>query len=83
MDENLKRGIRRLARDAETGIARSILRWKYRRETGTPPEDGYIETRAKTVADAAHQVIAERGRNVWQELKKVYAGAGTGKDSEK
>ncbi len=82
MDENIKKGIKRLTENAEIGIARSILRWKYKKENGTPPGDDDIETQSRMVAGKAHDVIAERGRNVWNELKKVYAKTAAKEDSD-
>jgi len=72
MDENIKKGIRKLAEDAEAGIARSILRWKYKKEGTLSPGDDYLENQSRMIADRAHDVIAKRGRNAWNELKKVY-----------
>jgi hypothetical protein len=72
MDENIKRGIKRLAEDAEVGIARSILRWKCKKEGVAPPQDDELESRSRMVADKAHRVISKRGMNVWNEFKKVY-----------
>ena len=34
MDENIKKGMKKLAENAEIGVARSILRWKYKKERG-------------------------------------------------
>ena len=82
MDENIKKGIKRLTENAEIGIARSILRWKHKKEKGTPPGDDDIETQSRMVAGKAHGVIAERGRNFWNELKKVYAKTGAEEESE-
>jgi hypothetical protein len=73
MDEKTKEGIRRLAKDAETSIARSILRWKYKKEGISPPGGDVLESQARRVTDTARGVISERGKNVWNELKKVYA----------
>jgi hypothetical protein len=80
MGENIKKGIRRLAEDAEAGIARSILRWKYKKEGISPPGDDDLETQSRAVADRARGVIAERGMNVWNELKKVYDKSGGKED---
>ena len=82
MDENIKKGIKRLAENAEIGVARSILRWKYKKERGAPPMDDDLETQSRMVAGKAHDVIAERGRNVWNELKKVYAKTGGKEESD-
>lgn len=76
MDENFRKGISRLAEDAEAGIARSILRWKYKKEGVSPPGDDDLETQSRQIADRARGVIAERGMNIWNEFKKVYVKSG-------
>jgi hypothetical protein len=80
MDENIRKGIRRLAKEAEEGIARSILRWKYKKEGVSPPGDDDLETQSRRVADTARGVISKRGKTVWNELKKVYAKSGDKED---
>lgn len=74
MDEKTKEGIKRLTRDAERGIARSIIRWKYKKEGKSLPEDQQLDEQSRKVADTAHQVLSESGRNLWTELKKAYQG---------
>jgi len=83
MDESIKNGIRRLAEDAETGIARSILRWKYKKEGVSPPGDDDLETQSRQIAYRARGVIADRGMNIWNEFKKVYAKSGVKEDPGK
>jgi hypothetical protein len=83
MDENIRNGIRRLAEDAETVIARSILRWKYKKEGVSPPGRDDLETQSREIADRARGVISERGLNIWNELKKVYAKSGVKEDPGK
>ena len=73
MDEKTKEGIKRMAEDAETGIARSLLRWKYKKEGISPPGEDDLESQARRVTDTARSVISARGKNVWNELKRVYA----------
>jgi len=80
MDENIGKGIRRLAEDAEARIARSILRWKYKKEGVSPPGDDDLESRSRRIADTARGVISERGKSVWNEFKKVYAKSGVNED---
>ena len=82
MDENIKKGIKRLAINAEIGVARSILRWKYKKEGRDAPGDDELKDQSRGVAGKAHEVIAERGRNVWNELKKVYAKTEVREDSD-
>ena len=82
MDENIKKGIKRLAEDAEMGFARSILRWKYKKEGRDVLGDDELKDQSRKVAGRAHEVIAERGRNIWKELKKVYAKTEVREDSD-
>ena len=70
--EEIKKNIKKLTEDAEVRVARSILRWKYRREGKPKPSNQQLENDSTQVARRAHKVIARRGRNVWNELKRVY-----------
>jgi hypothetical protein len=76
MDESTKKVIRRLAEDGEARVARSILRWKYKKEGIAPPGDEDLESQSRRIADTARGVISERGKNLWNEIKKVYAKSG-------
>ncbi len=82
MDENIKKGIKKLAENVEIGAARSILRWKYKKEGRDAPGDDELKEQSLRVAGKAHEIIAERGRNVWNELKKVYAKTGAKEESD-
>ena len=82
MDENIKKGIKKLAENAEIGAARSILRWKYKKEGRDAPGDDELKAQSRKVAGKAHEVIAESGRNVWNEFKKVYAKNEVREDSD-
>ena len=72
MDEEIKKNVKKLARDAENRIARSILRWKYKREGKPVPVEHQLENESRYVAEKAHQVISKRGKTVLNELKKAY-----------
>ncbi len=72
MDDKTKREIKKIARNTEVKIAESILRWKYKKEGKRIPEDGNLHTQSRVVADKAHRIISQRGKNIWKELKKSY-----------
>ena len=72
MDEQIKKNVKKLALDAENKVARSILRWKYKKEGKTVPEEHQLDNESRYVAEKAHQVIAKRGKTVLNELKRVY-----------
>lgn len=82
MDENTRNGLKKLVNDAEAGIAKSLLRWRYKREGRLSPAEDEMEARSRVVADTAHDILAKRGKTVWNELKKVYLKEGRdGEDS--
>jgi hypothetical protein len=72
MDERFRKNLGRLARDAEVKLARSVLRWKYKKEDKPIPIDDQLECESRYVTNRAHEIIAKRGQNVWTELKKAY-----------
>ena len=72
MDEEFKKGLKRIARDTEIKVAESILRWKVKKEGGKMPDDQHIQRQSTVIADQAHRIISKRGRNIWNQLKGVY-----------
>jgi len=72
MDEDLKKGIKKVARDTEIKVTESVLRWKVKKEGGKMPDDQNIRRQSEVIADQAHQIISKRGKNIWNQLKGVY-----------
>ena len=72
MDEELKKDLGKLARHTELKVARSVLRWKYRREGRAVPLADQLDHESRRVADRARQVLSRRGKTVLEELKKAY-----------
>ncbi len=71
MEEKTKANLKRIAGEAEVRIARSLLRWKYRKEGREFPFDHQIERDSRYIAGKAHEVISRRGKNIFNELKRV------------
>lgn len=72
MDEEIKKGFKRIARNTGVKVTESILRWKYKKEGKTIPDDQSLEVQSGLITDQAHQIISRSGKNIWGELKKVY-----------
>ena len=72
MSEETKDNLKKMTEEVEMRLARSILRWKYRKEGKEAPLDYQLDNESRRVADRAHQVVVKRGKNVLDELKKVY-----------
>ncbi len=72
MEQDTKNNLKKIAEEAEMRVARSIPRWKYKKEEKQVPPEYQLENQSRQVAGQAHQVIAKRGKNIFNELKKVY-----------
>jgi hypothetical protein len=71
MDNEIKNNLNRITRDAETGVARAILRWRYKKEGKPAPGEDRLAAEARQIAGRAHEIIGTRGRSVWNEFKKL------------
>ena len=83
MDEEIKKGLRKIVRDTENRMAGSLLKWRYTKEGKKIPDEQDIERQSRQVADEARRIITRRGKNILKELKKAYRGMkdeGNGKD---
>ena len=76
MDNETKGNMKRIAQEAEIRVAKSILRWKYKKEGRHIPPQYRLENESRKIAGRAHEVLAERGKTVFNELKRVYKKKG-------
>lgn len=72
MAEETKHNLKKIAEEAEMKVAKSVLRWKYKKEGKDVPPEYRLESESRQIAGRAHEVLVERGKNVFNELKKVY-----------
>ncbi|MGD9031031.1 MAG: hypothetical protein PVJ69_17885 [Desulfobacteraceae bacterium] len=81
MDDELKKGLKKMAKNAELKVAESLLRWKYKKEGKSAPDDESIGQQTRTITDQAHQIIAKRGKRIWAGFKEAYQKARKEEDS--
>ena len=72
MAEETKHNLKKIAEEAEMKDAKSVLRWKYKKEGKDVPPEYRLESESRQIAGRAHEVLAKRGKTVFNELKKVY-----------
>ena len=72
MDEQTRESLKKAVEKAETRLAKSMLRWKYKKEGRPTPLDHQLEEESREVGRRAHGIIARRGKRALQELKKAY-----------
>jgi hypothetical protein len=82
VDEDIKITLKRVAKNTEIRAARSVLRWKYRRSGKRLTDEEDLDRHSEVIADQAHQIIAETGRSIWNELKKAYHKGQKKEDSD-
>jgi len=80
MSEDIKRDLKKLARDTETRVAKSLLKWKYRKEGKSVPDEQRVRRDSEAVAERANRILAERGKRAWAEMKRVYRQSQGGED---
>jgi len=72
MDEDIKRGLKKMAKDTQVKVAESILRWKYKKEGKKVPDEEDIGRQSEELAHQAHEIVAKRGKKIWNEIKRAY-----------
>jgi len=72
MDKDFKKGLKKMVRNTELKATEALLRWKYKKEGKQVIDNQNIELQSQVIANQAHEIIAQRGKNIWNELKKVY-----------
>ena len=83
MDPKTREGLVRLAKKTELRATESLLRWKYKKEGKGTPDKESLEAQSRNVANQANQILAERGRNVWQGIKKAWKDRNRGEDDHR
>lgn len=73
MGNETKKNLKKITEEAEMRVVRSILRWKYKKEGKHVPPEYRLEDESRHIAGRAHDILAERGKNVFREIKKVYS----------
>jgi len=72
MDEDLKKGLKKIVRNTELKATETLLRWRYKKEGKKIFDNRDLELQSQVITDQAHQIITRRGKNIWNELKKIY-----------
>jgi hypothetical protein len=72
MSKDIKHNLKSLAKETEVKLAKSILRWRYKKEGKKLPDKDYLEHKSRIITDRANMIIAQRGKNIFDEFKKAY-----------
>lgn len=81
MAKDIKSNLKNLAKETEVKITESILRWKLKKIDGKTPDKNQLEYESRLITDQANKILAKRGKNVLEELKKAYRESKKREDS--
>jgi hypothetical protein len=65
----------------ELNLAKSILRWKIRKEGRVEPRDEELEAAAANLLEEAREIARRRGKSLYEILKEEAKGLFRSKDS--
>jgi len=81
LDEEIKKSVRKVVKEAEAGVARTLLRWRFRREGKVLPfTDQELREESLQIADRAHKALSGAGKSLLQGIKRAYRAPGKGED---
>jgi hypothetical protein len=72
MSKDIKDDLKRLAKETEVKLAKSILKWRIKKEGKRLPDNDYLEHKSRLITDRANIILAQRGKNIFNEFKKAY-----------
>jgi nitrogenase subunit NifH len=72
MANDIKDGIKKIAKETEVKLTGFLLRWKDQREGKEIPDDDAIDRKSRIVADKANEIFKRRGKTIFNEIKNVY-----------
>ncbi len=84
MKNDVKKDLKKMAKETQTSIVRSLLSWKYKRDGRPVPDDETLQMQSRQISRQANDFILGRGKGVWNEVKKAYnEGRNSSKGSDK
>ena len=58
-----------MAQNAEARLTESLLRWRYKKQGKTLPDDEQLKSQSKTVTGQVNEILLRRGKSLWKELR--------------
>ena len=71
MDEDVKKGLKRVMIDTEMKVTESFLKWVYKKEGKALPDNLDLQKRSRTIVEQTNRTLSKRGKNIWNEFKSA------------
>ena len=81
MGKDIKSDLKNLAKETEVKLTESLLRWKHRKIDKKIPDDEQLKHQSRVITDQANRIMAKRGKNILEEIKKAYRESKKREDS--
>lgn len=72
MGKDIKKDLKNLAKETEVKLTESILKWKLKKIDGKILDKKRLEYESRLITDQANKILAKRGKNIFEGLKKAY-----------
>ena len=71
MDEDVKKGFKRIMLDTEMKVTESFLKWVCKKEGKALPDDIELQKRSRFIVEETNKTLSKRGKNIWNEFKSA------------
>ncbi|MBW1800442.1 MAG: hypothetical protein JRJ85_06895 [Deltaproteobacteria bacterium] len=71
MDEDVKKGLKRMMLETEAKVTESFLKWVYKKEGKAVPDDLDLKERSRIIVDQTNKTLSKSGKNIWNEFKSA------------
>ena len=82
MTKDIKKDIKKAAKEAETKVTEAILKWKYNSEGQKIPDKKRLEQQSRDITDQANKILSKSGKTLWKEIKNIYVTKQTKKGED-
>ena len=72
MNKDIKKDLKKLAKETEVKLTESILRLKHSKDGGKMPDRKKLEHQSRLITDQANKILSRRGKTIWNEIKSAY-----------
>jgi len=70
MAKDIKKDLKKLAKQGEIKLTESILKWKYKKEGKRIPHDEILKHSSRSLTDKANEILYQKGKSIFNEIKK-------------
>jgi hypothetical protein len=80
--EEIKIDFKKIAKETEVKLTGILLKWKKQHDGNASPDMDEIERQSRIITEQANEILARRGKKVFEEIKGVYFKKDNGEDKK-